>query len=270
MVIDKTMPKTNKSHWVTGLTYLSDNVYLGRKDSVALPYLSPSIGFHDKSGLFLNGSLSYSTSPGNSRIDLVSFEGGWAHNSDHFNIELSASKDFYSDQSYSVTSEIAGSLSSYMSYDFGPIEPSLDLGVDIGPSLDFGVGLGIEHSITIIENKLEITPSSKMNMSTQNFYSNYYNKRRYSPNRKNNSGSTITAEILNAAKFQIMDYEFSAPVEYTLKEKLKVSFIPTLAIPVNPANVSTTRKPSNGQQSTTSQETLNNVFYFSLGISYTL
>src|SRR5215469_18695451 len=45
---DSTAPK--KSHWVAGLTYQNNDVYLGRRDSIAVPYLSPSFGYHDKSG----------------------------------------------------------------------------------------------------------------------------------------------------------------------------------------------------------------------------
>ena len=265
----RSIPKDNKPHLVAGLTYLSDNVYLGRRDSVALPYLSPSLGFHDKSGLFINGSLSYSMAQGNTRLDMVSFEGGWAYNSENWNVELSASKEFYSGESYSVKSEIGGNLSGYFSHDFGPVEPSLDLGADLGTSFDFGIGLGLEHSFSIIENRLELSPSAKVNASTQNFYSNYYNKRRYSPKRKNNSGSSTSAEIINAGNFQIMDYELSGPIEYTYKKKLKVNFTPTYAIPVHPANIITTNKSGGNTSSAVSKENLTNVFYFSLGITYT-
>lgn len=31
------------SHWVFGATYLGNDVYLGRRDSVAIPYFTPSI-----------------------------------------------------------------------------------------------------------------------------------------------------------------------------------------------------------------------------------
>jgi hypothetical protein len=257
----------NKSHWVAGLTYLSNNVFLGRQDSVKLPYLSPSIGYHDKSGLFINGSFSYSMVPGDGRIDVISFEGGWAHYTDHFNAELSASKDFYSAESFSVKSEISGYLSGYFSYDFGPLEPSLDLGADVGSSFDFALGLGLEHSFTLVENILELDPSVKANASTQNFYSNYYNKRRYSAKRKNNAVSTTTAEVLNAANFQLMDYELSTPLEYTYRKKLKLNFTPTYAIPVNPATILTTTS-GNNSSSSKSKESLPNVFYFSLGVSY--
>jgi hypothetical protein len=268
-IVKRDISDNSKAGWLVGLTYLSNNVYLGRKDSVALPYLTPSLEYHGKSGLYAKGSFSYVTAPGESRIDVVSFEGGWAHNTDKFNAEFSATKDFYSQESYSVKSEISGGLSGYLSYDFGPLEPSLDLGAEIGSTLDFGVGLGLEHSFTVIEDHLEASPSVKMNASTQNFYSNYYNKRRYSPNRKNNNGSITSAVVYDASKFQIMDYELGASIEYTVKKRFKLNFSPVYAIPVNPATIETKSKTSgNGQVTNSAQESLSNVFYFSLGMTY--
>src|ERR1700674_4101386 len=67
-----------KSYWQAGINYLSDNVYLGRKDSVKIPYISPSIGYYDKSGFYVNGSLSLLPSSGNSHIDMASLEAGYS------------------------------------------------------------------------------------------------------------------------------------------------------------------------------------------------
>src|ERR1700733_16109732 len=48
-----------KSHFMASLTYLNNNVYLGRRDSVATPYLTPTFGYYHKSGLYISGSASY-------------------------------------------------------------------------------------------------------------------------------------------------------------------------------------------------------------------
>ena len=50
-----------KSYFSSGTNYQTDNVYLGRKDSATIPYLSPRLGYYYKSGLFaeLKGNVEY-------------------------------------------------------------------------------------------------------------------------------------------------------------------------------------------------------------------
>jgi hypothetical protein len=267
---DSTAPK--KSHWVVGLTYQNDDVYLGRRDSVAVPYLSPSFGYHDKSGFFMTATASYLLIPGEHRFDAGSIEAGYSHESDHFSTEITAAKDFFSDQSFAVTSEILGRLSGHFSYDFDVIEPFVDIDANIGAQMDMAFGLGAEHSFSIVEDKLEIDPAFHVNLASQNFYNNYFANRRYNPNRKNsNSSSSTKGQIANAAMIQLMDYELEAPLEYNWRKKLKLNFTPTLAIPVNPATITTTTKTSGGKNSSqTTTESLSNVFYFSVAVTYTL
>jgi|SRR6185312_2681947 len=267
---DSTAPK--KSHWDVGLTYQNNDVYLGRRDSMAIPYLSPSFGYHDKSGFFFTASASYLLSPGQNRIDAGSIEGGYSYESDHFSTEITAAKDFFSDQSFAVNSEILGRLSGHFSYDFGPIEPFADIDANFSGTTDIAFGFGAEHSFSIIDNVLEIDPAAHINLASQNFYNGYYSKRRYSPNRKNsNPASSVAAAIANASKIQLMDYELEAPIEYKWQKRLKLNFTPTLAIPENPASVTLTTKSAGGKSTTqTSTESLGSVFYFSVAITYTL
>ena len=255
------------SHWVVGTTYQSNDVYLGRKDSVAVPYFTPSIGYHDKSGFFITGSASYLPGAGGNRFDVFTIEGGYSYTSDKFNAEISAAKDFYSDQSFAVTSEISARLSAYLSYDFGFLEPSLDLGAEFSGSTDVTVGLGIAHSFTIVEGHLEVDPTVHVNTATQNYYANYFNKRRYSAKRQGGNPKNINASLLDPSKFQVMDYELEAPFEYTVNKKLKFTFAPTYAIPVNPSTVALSSKTSGN---TTTTENLSNTFYFTLGFTLTL
>jgi hypothetical protein len=258
-----------RSHWVAGTTYQSDDVYLGRKDSVSIPYITPSIGYHDKSGLFITGSASYLPGKNANRIDVATIEGGYSYTSDKFNAEFSAAKDFYSDQSFAVTSAIKGRLSASLSYDFGPIEPSMDLGAEFSDNADIGVTLGLGHSFEIIEDHFEVAPTFHVNAATQNFYGNYFSKRRYSAKRSG-TNSNIVASIASASKLQLMDYEFEATFEYTIDKKLKLNFTPTLAIPVNPMTITLTDKSTGGNKTArNTTENLNTTFFFSLGFAYT-
>lgn len=262
--------EVGKSHFVLGMDYLSDNVYQGRKDSIASPYLSTVIGYYHKSGFFLNGSASYLLSPGQNRFDLISIEGGYSHYTDHLNLEVEAARDFYSDESYSVSSEIHGRFSTYISFDFNFIEPSLDLGASFGDSHDLGLDLALAHNISCINDQLVISPTLHMNAGTQNYYSNYFAKRRYSPNRGKSSSISKSAKVEDPSHFQIMDYELSIPAEFSLKDKIKLSMIPTYVIPVNPLTITTETKNNGAASSSTAEEILKNSFFIQLGVRYRL
>src|SRR5258708_12752575 len=153
-----------KSHWIAELAYQSNDVYLGRRDSISVPYVTPSIGYHDKSGLFLTGSFSYLPKTDMSRIDVVTIEGGWSYTSDDLSAEVSAAKDFYSDQSYAVSAEIKGRVSAHVSYDLGFIEPFVDLGASFSANADVGLGFGLEHPFSFLNKKLQVDPAFQMNI----------------------------------------------------------------------------------------------------------
>ena len=260
-----------KSYWQAGISYLNNSVYLGRKDSLKLPYITPTIGYYHKSGLYISGSLSYLSSASQSQVDLFELEAGYTFTSNKLEGEISASKDFYNSNSYGVKSETKGSVDGSLSYDFGFIKPTLQADIAFNTKSDYIVGLGVEHSFFAADDNLEVAPSFLLNAGTQNYYSSYYSKRKYSPKRKKANapgGSTISAYLPNAAEFKILDYEFALPVNYTAGD-FTFNFTPTLAVPENPAIVVLTIKPAVGNSyTTTSTEKLSNVFYWSAGVTY--
>ena len=262
---------TTNSHWQAAVNYLSNNVYLGRKDSMRLPYITPGIGYYHKSGLFVSGSLSYVSSAAESRVDLFELVAGYTFTSNKLDGEISFSKDFYNSKSYGVKSETKGSLDGSLSYDFGVIKPTIETGISFNNKADYSVGIGLGHSFYAADDNLEIAPSFLLNASTQNYYSSYYSKRKYSLKRKKGTtmgGATITAYLPNAAEFKIMDYEFSMPVNYTAGD-FAFNFTPTFAVPTNPTIVVLTVKPVVGNSYTkTSTEKISNVFYGSAGATY--
>ena len=71
--LSKADKKDSSSNFKFSLSYLSNSVYNGRQDSVVVPYITPMIGYFDKSGFFADASVSYlATTPG--RIDLTTIE----------------------------------------------------------------------------------------------------------------------------------------------------------------------------------------------------
>jgi hypothetical protein len=263
-----------KSYWQVGINYLSDNVYLGRKDSVKIPYISPSIAYYDKSGFYVNGSLSFLPASGNSHIDLVTLEAGYSFTVNDFEGQIAADKFFYNSKSTNVRSEVKGGLNSMLGYNFGFIKPTVQGGISFGKSTDYSLALGLEHTFYLVDDKIDITPQGLANFSTQNFYGSYYNRRRYTGKRKRKSTGIlyydISADVSNVSKFKLLDYEFSAPINYTCG-KWVFNFTPTIAIPENPAEVTLHFQPSTGLPfSRTFREKLGESFFFQAGITYQL
>lgn len=261
-----------KSYFQVGASYINDNVYLGRKDSVALPYFTPVLGYYAKSGFYTEASAGFLSSASGSRLDLVSLAMGYSFTAGNYDGQFTASKFFYSSQSTSVKSEVKASLEYFSTYDLGFVRPMLLTTFNIGNKLDFAAAPGLDHSFTMMKEKLEITPTFIANASTQNYYSDYYKKRRYNPKRQTklppNGIESISGEVLNASSFKVLDYEFSLPLKYSLG-KCTVSFTPVYAIPVHPAEVVITTKLNNGSTNTkTGFEKLGNSFFGTLEIIF--
>ncbi|MEO7121327.1 MAG: hypothetical protein ABIY62_09525 [Ginsengibacter sp.] len=265
-----TTKNSDPSYWQAGINYLSNSTYFGRQDSLRVPYLTPTIGYYNKSGLFITGSMSYLNSAGVSRIDLIELQAGYTLVIKKFDGEISATKDFYNSQSRNVKSETKGSLNADISYDFGFIKPTIQGGIVFNSRDDYTAGFGLEHSFFFDDDNFEVAPSLVLNASTQNYYNTYYTKRKYLKKKKNIAApvTTISAYLPNAAEFKVMDYEVSLPMDYSTG-KFIFNFTPTLAIPVNPNIVTTTITPPSGISTTkTKVEKLSNLFFWSVGITY--
>ena len=263
----------NKSHFEAGMDYQNNDVYLGRKDSTVLPYFIPSVGYYHKSGLYANASLNYLKNATESRIDLVTLEAGYSFSAGNYDGQFSASKYFYSSQSTSVTSELTGSVAYENSFDLGFIKPTLTGTLNIGSKTDFTAYFGLEHEFTLPGDHVDFTPAIAANASTQNFYNDYYKKRRYMirKGQKLQSGvARITGTVQDASAFKLLDYELSLPVNYRIG-KCTIHFTPTYSIPVNPAKVDIQAVMSNGTViNRTRTEKIENSFYWTAGVSLSL
>lgn len=261
----------SQSYFQESLGFLSNNVYLGRKDTAATPYATAMFGYYHKSGLYATVSVSYLLASGENRIDLTSLEAGYTFQAGKFEGQATAMKSWYSNQSYNVKSEIQGTISFSAGYDFGFIKPLIVPYVNIGNKTDFATTFGLEHSFYFANNHLDITPSLNANGSTQNYYNSYYKKRKFSVIRKGVNvivDGSRSGTVLNASQFKILDYEFSTPVNYTIK-KWTFDFSPTYVVPVSPATLAITTIKGNAPPKTrVFTEKLSNTFFFQAGITY--
>jgi len=270
---DSAKPHRSSSYFEIAVNYQSDNVYLGRKDTVRLPYIIPTITYNHRSGLYLSASAAWLDAADVNRIDLITLDLGCSLKKGHYTGDYWFSKYFYNKDASSVTSGIPASLNMSNGYNLGWVKPTLDLTLDIATHLDFQAGLGLEHKFTAFDDNLEITPRIVANASTLNFYDNYYRNRRF---RKQKGKTTITGteqitgSVTNASAFRIMDYEASIPLSYSLGS-LMFSCTPSYAIPVHPSVISVTRTYSVTTIPSTTRlqtEQLSNNFFFTAGLSW--
>jgi hypothetical protein len=266
--------ETKGSYFNASLSYLSNSVYNGRKDSLTTPYITPNLGYYDKSGFYANTSLSYLSSTTEKRIDLFTLEAGYDFDiTSQFSGSVYADKYFYNKSSTNIKSDISGILGSSFSYDFGVLQVNAGADVLFANKTDVALNGGIAHAIYIGEddNQWTITPTATTHLSTLNFYQGYTN-RRAGKNAKAPNGSTITTSTVvtnRSTGLTLLDYELSLPISYDAKS-WGFSLTPTLALPTNPIYTSTivTLKSRVGttvsqtQNSTPISETkLTSVFY---------
>jgi hypothetical protein len=258
-----------KSYFLADLSFLSNSVYDGRKDSSATPYITPMIGYYNKSGFFIDGSLSYLPKSGSSRIDLVNIEAGYDFDIGNFDGEIAANKSFYNSSSTNVKSQVSGSVFFSGGYDFTYIKPMLMAGINFGTKPDYLLSFGLEHTFYAAKDKWQFSPAMMANGSTQNYYGSYFKKRKLGKRKNAGVIYDVTASVDDAARFKMLDYQFSLPILY-ICHKFSFSCTPAYVIPVNPAIVTTQLTPENGGNTITrvSAETISNSFYFSVGMSY--
>ena len=250
------------SYFKFSLGYLTNDVYDGRKDSFSLPYITPVIGYYNKSGFYLEGSLSYLASSGNSQVDAGSLTAGYNFHSTDEKLtgELYASKYFTNQSSYSVHGEIKAAAGAYLDYNTKVVSVTGGTDVSFSGKPDIGTTLGLSHLFQLdTDSKWTLDPSALMNAGTQNFYAGYFTNRKYSLKRKRrlaNAGTVKVVVIKNG--FSVLDYEFSLPLAYDDK-KWGLFFTPTYALPISPIKYSL----NNGV--TYQTEKLSNSFYAEFG-----
>src|SRR5450631_1561503 len=207
------------SHLELSVTWESNDVTNGRKDSSVIPLITPKISYIFKSGFQIDLSVGYNTHEASPQVNQYTLDGSYSFNPGNYSGSVTVSGFIYSKNSGSTTAEQKGNVEYDNSYDFNFIEPSLNLTWTFGttPS-DFQASFALQHQYSI--GNLSITPTATMNAATQNSYNAYYKNRRFSIPRNDGkpplpANVTLSGEVLNANKFQILDYELSSPVSFT-------------------------------------------------------
>lgn len=266
------------SYTMVDLNYMSDAVFMGRRDSIEAPYVFSSLGYYDKSGFFGNASASYLVSSEDERFDLFLLSAGYLFSKKNLTAGISGTKYFFDEDSYNVQSEIEADITAMIAYDFKVAEITLSAASYFGSdsSSDLAVNLRLDRTLYAMDKKLLIMPALVLQAGTQYFYEEYYNTSRLG-NRKGGNGqqgpgngpggpgimqsdmSMTNVTISEASEFNILNLETRLPLQYYYKHFI-FSFTPVLAFPQTPASITT--------DTGVYEEDLENTFYWTAGISY--
>lgn len=251
--------KATKSYWKFTTSYLTNSVYNGRQDSLPTPYLTPELGYFDKSGFYVSGSLSVLLSNNTSRLDLSTLNAGYQFTvSDKFSGEVYASKNWYNQSSSNIKSDIKGGAGSSLNYDLNIVQLNGGIDFSFAQKTDYAFNFGLSHGFEFNsgDNAFSIEPSFTANWSTLHSYEGYINRKLKKRKGVNvPAGSTITAQtVVQNNKLTLLDYECSLPLSYETK-KIGFAVTPTFAIPLNPIYTTTivTITPKNGTPITTTE-----------------
>lgn len=272
MTATEEIPGSKESYILTDISYINDAVFMGRRDSIAAPYIFPSFGYYDRSGFFADVSASYLIGSNENRFDLFLTTLGYRSVKEKISGGVSGTAYFFNEDSYNVKSSVKGDIIGFLSYDLNLFEVTVMASTyfNDGSTTDFFAGFMLDHIFYGIDRNFLIDPSIGIYAGSQNFYEAYYSTNRLG-NRKGgsqrqgssgpSSNTAATVELREASKFTILNVELSIPLQYYHKQFV-FSFTPVLALPQSSATITT--------EDTIITEDLESTFYFSAGISYWL
>ena len=230
-----------------GLNYLSNSVYLGRADTVRTPIVEPSIKYTFKSGIYFSGNMQFIPNRATNKLDGGSAGAGYDYDiTDNIGGSISYTKLFYNATSTQIGSAISSTFNGNIDFDIADIiTPSLSVDYDLlkqGFGSDILVNVGLSHDFAkegvFGSNDLGIiSPTVTVNAGTQNFYDAFLTLKKYKLTKAGKAKEAAAEKVLQAqdtklAAFNLLDYEFSAPIEYKTG-KIIFSFTPTYAFAEN-------------------------------------
>ena len=277
ITLGQNITEKEASYVSLNVNFIKDAVFMGRKDSIATPYLYPSILYHNKSGLYASGSFSYLTKSSESRIDLFLITAGYDFSIKKLTGDISFTKYFFNDDSYNVISEVEADLTASIIYDLDII----NLGVTANTYFnknndsDFFLSSEVSHDFVSEKTKFQISPTIGIYFGTQNFYEEYYINNRFSSKavgegegegdgqgEGEGDGSTQPTTgvvIQESEKFNMMALEFSLPMWYVY-DSFTFMFLPAIVLPQNSTTLII--------DGIVTKENLDTTFYAVIGVSY--
>jgi hypothetical protein len=226
-----------------GINYLNNNVFMGRADTVHTPTIVPEVKYSFKNGLYFSGSIDVIPNRVKDKLDAGSLAVGYDYDiTDDLGGGVSFTKLFYNPNSTQIGSSISSVVSADIDYNITDIiTPSLSVDYNFikqGFGNDIFVNVGLAHDFAkegIFSDKdlFILSPTAAVNTGTQNFYDAYFTLKK----NKSVAGTAAEKKLFTAqkeklSKYNLLDYEFSAPLEYKTGV-LILSFVPTYSLAEN-------------------------------------
>lgn len=236
-------------------SYLNNSVYLGRKDSLTLPYFGPALNYHLRSGFSLTATANFTSRSASTKLDMWALEGGYDGNiGEHWLLGAYAGSLNYQKNSSNVRADAAGYAGGYGAFDNDFVSPQLTLTAVFGSKMDWVTAFELEHEFDLYGDRISIIPTAKCNAGTQHYYTAYV------VTKLNKKGKPVSRNaVASSDGFTVLDYELSAPVGWNM-HRWHLDFIPVYFIPVHPVTLAT--------GGDTYQEKLSNSFTVQLSLSY--
>ncbi|CAN5186679.1 hypothetical protein BH09BAC6_BH09BAC6_26350 [soil metagenome] len=251
-----------------GVTFINNDVFMGRADTVRTPALIPAIKYTFASGIYFSGSLNIIANRKKNKLDGGDIAAGYEYElSDDLSGGVSVTKLFYNSKSTQIASSISSSFNANLTYDIGDIvSPSVNADYNIikqAAANDIFLNVALTHDFNITgvfggDDVLLISPTVTVNTGTENYYDAYLGRKNIKRvNRTPAQTAELTKFTAQLSRFQLQDYELSAPVEYKSGHFI-FQLTPVYAIVKNqlPATIASrlSAKPS--------------VFYFETGVAW--
>ena len=266
-LISQNETESDSTYVLVDMNFISDAVFMGRKDSISNPYFYPSLTYHHKSGFYGTGSFSYLSKPDEGRVDLLLLTAGFDFSIKKLDGDVSITKYFFNENSYNVISEVDADLTAQLVYDFKVVNLGLTSSIYFNSdgNNDIFLSSEISHDYISKSEKFQISPTAGFYLGSQNFYEQYYINNHFGGGRGqqqsqgNGSTQSTQIEIKESEKFGLMAIEFSLPIWY-VEEPWIFSILPAYVIPKNPATLTV--------DDIIFEEDLENTFYWIVGIAY--
>ncbi len=250
-------------------SYLSNMVFMGRADSLAMPYAIPTLGYYHKSGLYLSSSVAYLLQESQQRVDYFSFDLGYEFDlTKKLSGEITANRLIFTDQSVAIRSDIKGDVGASFTYDFDLFEIESNSFLYFATKADFATSLGILKTFELPskKGKWTIEPKALVNFCTTNYFEGYLQRDANIKRKATSNPASISVTVKNPG-FTLMDYEIMLPISFE-EEKWGANLSCTYAIPRNTIYTSTSL--TTGKKTTTTDSTsqmekdLRKLFYVQL------
>lgn len=212
------------SYGMLGIRYVSDAVFMGQKDAIPAPYLTPHLNYFHHSGWYVDASFSYLTREQERRVDLYLLSAGYQFDGNWWSTGLSATQYFYNDQSYTVKSQLTTDLSAFLGFHPYLLDVYVDGSVFLSAheSTDLIAGVELSRTFHALNRNLRLTPSAYLSFGTRYYYEAYYQNvrqrrkgKQYGKNQGMHDPDTDVF-IEDTGKIKALAVEMRLPLSYSL------------------------------------------------------